>query len=95
MRDSRPKSTKNRGAKKIQEEYSMFEEEEKLGEDDDELEDIMEEPIEEESEDSYSEATMTGAPGRQSKKKKKRVAPAPKPPNPDEEYLDKEDQDRR
>ena len=79
----------------------MFEEEEKLGEEDDELEDIMEEPIEEESEDSYSEATMTGAPGRQSKKKKKRVAVAAKPTNPDanfaradQEYMDKEEFER-
>ena len=80
----------------------MFEEDERLGEDDDELEDIMEEPIEEESEDSYSEATMPGAPGRQSKKKKKRAPVASRPAEPDpnfgradQEYMDREEFERR
>jgi hypothetical protein len=51
--------------KKIQEEYSMYEEEEKAV-DDDELDDIMEEDHEEESEDS--DGNIRGAKGKKKKR---------------------------
>ena len=57
-------STKKK-TKKIQEEYSMYDEEARL-DDDDELEDIQEEPMEEDSDDSYK------GPGQQGKKKARR-----------------------
>ena len=67
IQGSGEKPVRKRKTKKIQEDYSMYEEDEKL-EEDDELEDIIEEAVEEESGDSDGPYLEPGSKGKRKKR---------------------------